>query len=624
MNVNLSNASVLNKTSVSDSSVDPLSEMDIKKFLDTLSDAFSGAQKSGKVAMNLPIGEEQKNTEFDKVLSCKVDDQDAVTDVIQVSRDGVDGLVTQDSQELFTQDQHVSDKKQRKNTTPNDDTSLMENKQGEYLHSGVEVIKKVNPLSSASLTTNGAKVMVEGQQLLGRIEQANQTLNANHALTDSGKILPQKANLAHLFHDQATVSTNFGELALNETPSVHLVEQAQVMSGPDLEPILDKNGQPIDVDKLSSEFAAWQDLAKQASNSTTKRALSDDVVNELSPLLTDFDGSNIDVLPRVSLHELDAIDIKLVQGKALTQQEVQIIEGLKQGTITTDILEHDLPQFVALPSDVKQIITEQQVQHNSTRQAAPMTVSQQVNHIVTQAPQPHAVHMDNATFSPMPDALVAAQVSTSLQGMKDEEISQKVMNSALGPGGGKVIADKQDKPEPQYGFAGQLQAMTGQNGSNIQQVRIDTAQQIQYPLQLTKELANEQIAEKVQMMMSKNLKNLDIRLDPPELGRMQIRMMMNNDTANVHFTVNNPQARDMIEQTLPRLRDMLAQQGMQLADSSVQQQNSGQQHSRYTAEQHNQSAQGDAFSEQYEEGFEAGVNLDLNVDLKRDGISFYA
>ena len=126
------------------------------------------------------------------------------------------------------------------------------------------------------------------------------------------------------------------------------------------------------------------------------------------------------------------------------------------------------------------------------------------------------------------------------------------------------------------------------------------------------------------MMMSKNLKNLDIRLDPPELGRMQIRMTMNNDVANVHFTVNNPQARDIIEQTLPRLREMLAQQGMQLADSSVQQQNSGQQQGRYTAEQHGQSAQGSGFSGQPEESFDADVNLDLNVASKRDGISFYA
>ncbi|MCW0470441.1 flagellar hook-length control protein FliK [Vibrio chagasii] len=86
---------------------------------------------------------------------------------------------------------------------------------------------------------------------------------------------------------------------------------------------------------------------------------------------------------------------------------------------------------------------------------------------------------------------------------------------------------------------------------------IQAAQQA--PLQLTKELANEQVAEKVQMMMSKNLKNLDIRLDPPELGQPKIsKRTMNNDVANVHFTVNSQQASGMwIEQTLPRLERCL-------------------------------------------------------------------
>ncbi len=63
---------------------------------------------------------------------------------------------------------------------------------------------------------------------------------------------------------------------------------------------------------------------------------------------------------------------------------------------------------------------------------------------------------------------------------------------------------------------------------------------------------------------------------------MKIRMTMNNDVANVHFTVSNQQARDAgLVATLPRLREMLAQQGMQLADSSVQQQNSGQSQDSY-------------------------------------------
>ncbi|WP_135457932.1 flagellar hook-length control protein FliK [Vibrio echinoideorum] len=175
-------------------------------------------------------------------------------------------------------------------------------------------------------------------------------------------------------------------------------------------------------------------------------------------------------------------------------------------------------------------------------------------------------------------------------------------------------------------FAQQIASAAGVQGtatvgSAPTRAEIQAAQQA--PLQLTKELANEQVAEKIQMMMSKNLKNLDIRLDPPELGQMKIRMTMNNDVANVHFTVSSQQARDVIEQTLPRLREMLAQQGMQLADSSVQQQNTGQGQDRYNNGEQ-QSGSNRANDGQGDENLDSGSNLELNVASKRDGISYYA
>ncbi|WP_061019571.1 flagellar hook-length control protein FliK [Vibrio splendidus] len=191
--------------------------------------------------------------------------------------------------------------------------------------------------------------------------------------------------------------------------------------------------------------------------------------------------------------------------------------------------------------------------------------------------------------------------------------------SGLGKAGAKE--DSKDSA-----FAQQIAAAAGVQGtatvgSAPTRAEIQAAQQA--PLQLTKELANEQVAEKVQMMMSKNLKNLDIRLDPPELGQMKIRMTMNNDVANVHFTVSNQQARDVIEQTLPRLREMLAQQGMQLADSSVQQQNSGQGQDRYNNGEQ-QSGANRTNDGQGDENLDSGSNLELNVASKRDGISYYA
>ena len=70
----------------------------------------------------------------------------------------------------------------------------------------------------------------------------------------------------------------------------------------------------------------------------------------------------------------------------------------------------------------------------------------------------------------------------------------------------------------------------------------------QTEMTLTREKAAEQVSEKVQMMFAKNLKHVDIRLDPPELGRMQIKMSMNADnTTSLHFTVTNAHSKDILD-----------------------------------------------------------------------------
>ena len=128
------------------------------------------------------------------------------------------------------------------------------------------------------------------------------------------------------------------------------------------------------------------------------------------------------------------------------------IKGLKKGTVIADIPEQDLAQFVALPTDVKQVLAEQQVQHHLARQATPMGMSQQALNFAPQSAQPQAVQSaDKVAVSPMPDALAAAHLPTALQGVKDGEVNQKVVNAALAAGALKATADKQDKPELQHG-----------------------------------------------------------------------------------------------------------------------------------------------------------------------------
>jgi len=199
--------------------------------------------------------------------------------------------------------------------------------------------------------------------------------------------------------------------------------------------------------------------------------------------------------------------------------------------------------------------------------------------------------------------------------------------AVFGDGKGHKSANGQDEKGD---LSHQLAGVAGQQGLGATQARGLEAQAAsgtqQPPLQLTRDGASDQLAERVQMMMSKNLKNIDIRLDPPELGRMQIRMTMNNDVASIQFTVANQQTRDIVEQAMPRLREMLAQQGLQLADTSVQQQNAGQQQqSQYVANQNGQQGRrGGDFDAESEQELDNSVEVNVDVTSNRDGISFYA
>lgn len=288
----------------------------------------------------------------------------------------------------------------------------------------------------------------------------------------------------------------------------------------------------------------------------------------------------------------------------------------------------------------EQVITDEgkiKLEHQPKSQQA--AVAQSVHQaLVNQQSQAQMVQQaqqaSNTQVTSMSNELAASQlqqlaVATTTPINQDQALLKATLGAKAVGTLGKLASGSKEGGQPgsensSSGFAQQLSQAAGQQGMNsLTQARAEQAAQA--PLQLNRELAGEQMAERVQMMMSKNLKNIDIRLDPPELGRMQIRMSINGDGATVHFTVANQQARDVIEQSMPRLREMLAQQGVQLGDSSVQQQASGQQQKRYADSGQGNSAQGGSGRGfQGEENLEPDINLDLNVAAKRDGISYYA
>ncbi|MEM5509731.1 flagellar hook-length control protein FliK [Pseudoalteromonas sp. AS71] len=112
-----------------------------------------------------------------------------------------------------------------------------------------------------------------------------------------------------------------------------------------------------------------------------------------------------------------------------------------------------------------------------------------------------------------------------------------------------------------------IQTQQLQSTSQVKQVSIDPG--VMQAINIVKSDAAKLLQERVSSMLSINNKEAEIRLDPPEMGSMQIRIRSDAEQAHINFVVQNQQAKEALEQSMPRLREMLAQQGLELGESTI-------------------------------------------------------
>lgn len=161
-------------------------------------------------------------------------------------------------------------------------------------------------------------------------------------------------------------------------------------------------------------------------------------------------------------------------------------------------------------------------------------------------------------------------------------------------------------------FSTQLASMSSAGNAlqDVQQssARVANQQAIDTPIKLAQQgQVAPELSNKVNMMLSRDLKQIDIRLDPPELGKVHIKLALNNDQAHLNFTVTHAHARDAIEHSIPRLREMLAQQGVDLGQTNVDQEQS-------QARDFSSMLAGDGSTQSSENGETSNENMALNSD----------
>lgn len=66
------------------------------------------------------------------------------------------------------------------------------------------------------------------------------------------------------------------------------------------------------------------------------------------------------------------------------------------------------------------------------------------------------------------------------------------------------------------------------------------------------------LKDKVELQVNQSIKQAHIRLDPPELGRLELTVRVEGDRLNVQLNVTNPAVREALIQSMERLRMSLA------------------------------------------------------------------
>lgn len=92
------------------------------------------------------------------------------------------------------------------------------------------------------------------------------------------------------------------------------------------------------------------------------------------------------------------------------------------------------------------------------------------------------------------------------------------------------------------------------------------------------------LGDKVLWLVNRQMQGAELRLNPPQLGPLEVRIAVDQDQARVLFMSQNVAVREAVEAALPRLREMLGASGFDQIDVNVSQHSLDQpgQHPRYT------------------------------------------
>lgn len=80
---------------------------------------------------------------------------------------------------------------------------------------------------------------------------------------------------------------------------------------------------------------------------------------------------------------------------------------------------------------------------------------------------------------------------------------------------------------------------------------------------------DQELGGRVQWMMAQGVQAAALQINPPHLGPIEVRIVMDHDQASISFSAPHMLTRDALEASIPKLRDMFNDNGLSLANVNV-------------------------------------------------------
>ena len=326
--------------------------------------------------------------------------------------------------------------------------------------------------------------------------------------------------------------------------------------------------------KSADESLVLSLLADELNNIQAKSL--DDNLAEAQELLAEL-TSEAAVVGSVAVNTAASSDAKSVSSEGLSNvdnsgEQTKVVDSFGATEISSDLLSaiSELsPQSAQKATEAFAERVVAALPGGAQQQAVKANIIAGINEFQQQVQQGREPGIDLSTIvaDAAKDAAVSADVVASMTARVDGQASQ-FLNLMT-----------QTQASAQHAIAGLVNPTESvmQENSQLRAEASKTQQQFEgfdKAVNIHKSDGQQQLGEKIRWMVNARNTMAEIRLDPPELGSMQVRVNVAGDAASVSFVVQSQQAKDALADAMPKLRDMLSEQGIELGDAQVRKDNS--------------------------------------------------